>query len=74
MRCKTFQRKTKERVIVICIFSNRKVDSCGFLEIFFYFIFMYTSIEKKFGTLIHLSNVVFIYLLYSLPFLLLLCV
>jgi hypothetical protein len=49
VRGKTFQIKAKERVVVLGIFSNPKVSSCGLLEMFFFFffyIYVYKHIKK----------------------------
>jgi hypothetical protein len=40
VRGKTFQIKTKERVVVLSIFSNSKVGPYGLLEVFFCFVFV----------------------------------
>jgi hypothetical protein len=51
MRGKTFQRKAKERVVVLGIFFDPKVDPCGLLKVIFFcfcFIFIFINIEKRF--------------------------
>jgi hypothetical protein len=41
MRGKTFQRKAKERVVVLGIFSDPKVGPCGLLKVIFFVFVLY---------------------------------